>query len=377
MWISGHHRQVAGLARGEPLGRAEAVDPDQGGEDGIAEPAGRRDQGKDDAHAGGGLRENAAARQDARDPSVPRPPAILIGGPTASGKSALALALAREFDGVIVNADSMQLYRELRVLSARPDAGDEAAAPHRLYGILPVSTRGSAGTWRAMAVAEIEAAWAAGRRPIVVGGTGLYLRVLEAGIAPVPTIPDAVRAELRRAHAELGDLGLHARLAARDPEAAARLAPADTHRVLRALEVIEATGRSLSAYQAAQAPPPELPCRRILLAPPRDLLAGRIDRRCEAMLAGGAIDEVAAVLAAAPDPDLPARKAVGVPEIAALLAGELGRAAALARFQQATRRYAKRQMTWFRHQFAADLVLSAQYSESQAERIFQFIRQHG
>jgi len=316
-----------------------------------------------------GLRQNDDARQD-------RLPAILIGGPTAAGKSALALALAREFDGVIVNADSMQLYRELRILSARPGAADEAAAPHRLYGILPAHVRGSAGAWRALAMAELDAAWAQGRRPIVVGGTGLYLRVLEFGIAPVPAIPEAVRAALRQAHAELGDHGLHARLAARDPAAEARLAVDDAHRVLRALEVIETTGRSLADFQAAQ-PPPRLPCRRILLSPPRETLVARIDRRCEAMLAGGALDEVAALLVAAPDPDLPARKAVGVPELAALLAGQIGDDAALGLFQLATRRYAKRQMTWFRNQFAADLVVDAQFSESLEGKIFQFIRQPG
>ncbi len=306
-----------------------------------------------------------------------RLPAILIGGPTAAGKSDLALALAREFDGVIVNADSMQLYRELRILSARPGAADEAAAPHRLYGILPAQTRGSAGAWRVLAMAELDAAWSQGRRPIVVGGTGLYLRVLEAGIAPVPAIPEAVRMALRQVHAELGDRGLHARLAARDPAAAARLAMADTHRVLRALEVIETTGRSLADFQAAQPPPPWLPCRRILLSPPRDVLAARIDRRCEAMLAAGALDEVATLLAAAPDPDLPARKAVGVRELAAQLAGEIDGDMALALFQRATRRYAKRQLTWFRHQFAADLLVDAQFSESLTDKIFQFIRKSG
>ena len=302
---------------------------------------------------------------------------LLIGGPTASGKSALALALAQAFDGVVINADSMQVYREMRVLSARPDGADEAAAPHRLYGVMSARERGSAGSWRNMALAEIEDAWRTGRRPIVVGGTGLYLRVLEAGIAPVPPIPEALRADLRRRHAELGDRGLHAQLAARDPAGAARLSPADVHRVLRALEVVEATGRSLAAFQAEQVPPPAFPCVRILLAPPRPALVEAIDRRCAAMMAAGALDEVAALLAVAADPDLPARRAVGVPELARHLAGELGLDEALALFCGATRRYAKRQTTWFRHQFQPDLQLDAQYSESLLPGIMQFIRESG
>lgn len=278
---------------------------------------------------------------------------------------------------MVINADSMQLYRELNVLTARPGVADLATVPHRLYGVLPASEPGSAGLWRRLALDEMAAAWDAGRRPIVVGGTGLYLRVLEAGLAPVPDIPPAVRAALRAAHAELGDAGLHARLAAADPPAAARLSPADTHRVLRALEVIEATGRSLAAFQAEQPQEPALPCVRILLAPAREVLTARIDARCAAMLEAGALGEVAALLAAARSPDLPARKAVGVPELARLLAGEIDRATALALFQAATRRYAKRQMTWFRHQFPAGLRLDAQFSESLLPGIFQFIRESG
>lgn len=278
---------------------------------------------------------------------------------------------------MVINADSMQLYSELAVLTARPGVADLAMVPHRLYGVLPASEPGSAGLWRRLALDEMTAAWDAGRRPIVVGGTGLYLRVLEAGLAPVPEIPPAVRAALRAAHAEIGDAGLHARLAAVDPQAAARLSPADTHRVLRALEVIETTGRSLAAFQAAQPPEPPLPCVRILLAPAREILTARIDARCAAMLEAGALGEVEALLAAAPSPDLPARKAVGVSELARLLAGELDRASALALFQAATRRYAKRQMTWFRHQFPAGLRLDAQFSESLLPGIFQFIRESG
>ena len=343
-------------------------------EQGAIEATFGGDERKDPGHAPRDLRENSGARQGAVGAVSRRPPVIVVGGPTASGKSALALVLARAFDGVVINADSMQIYGELRVLSARPGPEDEAAAPHRLYGVLSARARGSAGLWRAMALAEIEAAWNQGRQPIVVGGTGLYLRVLEAGIAPVPAIPDDVRVALRAAHAERGDLGLHRMLAERDPEAAARLAPADVHRVLRALEVIAATGRSLAAFQAEQVAPPPLPCRRILLAPPRPALVEAIDRRCVAMVGAGALAEVVALLDVATDPDLPARKAVGVPELARHLAGEIGLDAALDAFRQATRRYAKRQTTWFRHQFPEALVVGAQFSESLAPKIFQFIR---
>ena len=303
-------------------------------------------------------------------------PVIAIGGPTASGKSALALRLARELGGTVVNADAMQVYRELRVLSARPDAADEAAAPHRLYGVLPASRRGSVGWWREAALAEIAAARAAGRVPIVVGGSGLYLKLLQEGIAPVPPVPEALREDLRAFRQAEGDAALHARLAALDPEGAARLPAADWRRVLRALEVVLATGRSLASFQA-EAPSPPVACRLVLLLPPRAPLVEAIDRRCAAMLEAGAIDEARAVIAAAPDPDLPARRAVGVGEIGRHLAGEIGLDEALELFRRATRQYAKRQVTWFRHQARGDLVLGEQFSESLMPSVFRFIRETG
>lgn len=305
-----------------------------------------------------------------------RAPVIAIGGPTASGKSALALRLARELGGIVINADAMQVYREMRVLSARPDAADEAAAPHRLYGVLPASRRGSVGWWREAALAEIEAARAAGRVPIVVGGSGLYLKLLQEGIAPVPPVPEALRLDLRAFRQAEGDATLHARLAALDPEGAARLPAADWRRVLRALEVVLATGRSLASFQA-EAPSPPVACRLVLLLPPRATLVAAIDRRCAAMLAAGAIEEARAVIAAAPDPDLPARRAVGVGEIGRHLAGEIGLDEALELFRRATRQYAKRQVTWFRHQAQADLVLDEQFSESLMPSVFRFIRETG
>lgn len=303
-------------------------------------------------------------------------PVIAIGGPTASGKSALALRLARELGGTVVNADAMQVYRELRVLSARPDAADEAAAPHRLYGVLPASRRGSVGWWREAALAEIAAARAEGRVPIVVGGSGLYLKLLQEGIAPVPPVPEALRLDLRAFHQAEGDAALHARLAALDPEGAARLPAADWRRVLRALEVVLATGRSLASFQA-EAPSPPVACRLVLLLPPRATLVEAIDRRCATMLEAGAIEEARAVIAAAPDPDLPARRAVGVGEIGRHLAGEIGLAEALELFRRATRQYAKRQVTWFRHQARGDLVLDEQFSESLMPSVFRFIRETG
>lgn len=303
-------------------------------------------------------------------------PVIAIGGPTASGKSALALRLARELGGTVVNADAMQVYRELRVLSARPDAAEEAAAPHRLYGVLSAAQRGSVGWWREAALGEIAAARAAGRVAILVGGSGLYLKLLQEGIAPVPPIPEDLRAELRRWRQAEGDAALHARLAAVDPGGAARLPAADWRRVLRALEVVLATGRSLASFQAL-APNPPVACRTILLLPPRAALVEAIDRRCAAMLEAGALDEVRAVLAAAADPDLPARRAVGVGELARHLAGEIPLQEALALFRQATRQYAKRQVTWFRHQARPDLVLEEQFSESLMPSIFRFIRETG
>lgn len=303
-------------------------------------------------------------------------PVIAIGGPTASGKSALALRLARELGGIVINADAMQVYRELRVLSARPDAADEAAAPHRLYGVLPASRRGSVGWWREAALAEIAAAREAGRVPIVIGGSGLYLKLLQEGIAPVPPVPEALRLDLRAFRQAEGDVALHARLAALDPEGAARLPAADWRRVLRALEVVLATGRSLASFQA-EAPSPPVACRLVLLLPPRATLVEAIDRRCAAMLEAGAIEEARAVIAAAPDPDLPARRAVGVGEIGRHLAGEIGLEEALELFRRATRQYAKRQVTWFRHQARVDLVLDEQFSESLMPSVFRFIRETG
>jgi tRNA dimethylallyltransferase len=302
--------------------------------------------------------------------------AIVIAGPTASGKSGLAMALAAEFGGVVINADSMQVYKDLRILTARPSAEDEARLPHRLYGILSADELCSAGRWRGLALDACQAAWAEGALPILVGGTGLYLRALIDGLSPIPDIPDEVRAATRATFAELGNAAFYARLAERDPVMAERLHPSNSQRLMRAWEVMAATGRSLAEWQAV---PPVDPLAAstftITVAPPRDLLYAGCDRRLLAMVGTGALDEVAALKLRNLDPALPAMRALGVPELLAYLDGELDLASALAKAQQATRNYAKRQLTWFRHQLASQFTLSTQFSESLTPGIFSIIRQ--
>jgi tRNA dimethylallyltransferase len=277
---------------------------------------------------------------------------VVIGGPSASGKSALALRLAEALGGVIVNADSMQLYRELPLLTARPGPADLARVPHRLYGILDAADPASVGRWLELAGEAIEDSVAAGRVPIVVGGTGLYLKALLHGLAPVPEVPAAVRRATCARLARLGAPGLHAELAARDPAMAARLRPHDRQRLLRAVEVLEATGRSLAAWQAEPALRIRLPepVRGCALLPPRAELHRRIAHRLQAMLDAGALAELAALRAARPDPGLPLLKAVAVPELLAHLDGRLDLASARDRALARTRQYAKRQITWLRHQ---------------------------
>lgn len=305
------------------------------------------------------------------------PPLLVIAGPTASGKSALALAAAAEFGGTVINADSMQIYAELRVLTARPSAEEEARAPHRLYGVLPGTEVCSPVRWRDLAVPEIEAAWSDGRLPIVCGGTGLYIKALLEGFAPVPEVPDAVRAEAKADLARLGHEAFHARLARQDPETAARLAPNDTTRNLRAWEVLRASGRSISWWQAQAPVPPPIRFRPLVvkIEPPRDVLYARCDARLRDMvLKGPALDEVRALLDLGLPPDQPVMKALGVPELAAHLRGEMGLESALGRAQQLTRNYAKRQGTWFRGQLRADVSHVAQFSESVAAKTFHIIR---
>lgn len=310
-----------------------------------------------------------AHRPGQQDPG----PVIVVAGPTASGKSAAALALAKAFDGVVINADSMQVYRELPVITAQPSAADQARVPHRLYGVLPAAERCTAGRWRALALDAIAAAQAGGRVPIVTGGTGLYLKALIEGLAPIPDIAPEIRAAAADLHEALGPERFHAELARRDPVMAARLAPGDTQRVRRAYEVAVATGRSLSSYQAETAPASGR-FVTMLLMPPRETLYPACDARARAMIAAGALAEVRELIGAGLPPDLPAMKAVGVRELARHLRGELDRETAIALFQRATRQYAKRQYTWFRHQLRGAQSWDAQFSESLWPEIFSFIR---
>jgi len=310
-------------------------------------------------------------------------PVLILAGPTASGKSRLALAIAEAFAGTVINADSMQLYRELAILTAQPEPAALARVPHRLYGILSAREPASAGRWRALALAEIAAAHAGSRLPIVTGGSGLYLQALTEGLSPLPQSAPERRAAARALYDELGPEGFHAALAARDPLTAARLRPRDRQRLTRAWETLEATGQSLTQLQRAAAPepPPGLAFAAVLLDPPRAELYAAIERRLDAMIAAGALAEVKALLALDLPADLPLMKAVGVAELGAHLAGEATLAEALGRAKQASRRLAKRQLTWFRHHrlapavFVANGPLSAQDSESFRGEIFNFIRQ--
>jgi tRNA dimethylallyltransferase len=280
--------------------------------------------------------------------------AVLIAGPTASGKSALALELAQKTGGVIINADSMQVYRDLRVITARPTPEEEARVPHRLYGYVDAAVNFSAGSWVADAAKVLAEARAQHRMPIFVGGSGLYFKALTRGLSAVPPIPPEIRDGVRGRLERDGVEALHAELARRDPVSAERLKPRDRSRIARALEVVQATGRSLPDWHR-EGLPPLLPPRQfsaLFLAPGRDQLYARIDARFDTMLKAGALAEVAELAARRLDPLLPAMKAHGVPTLMRHLRGEvtLGEAAVIG--CAATRQYAKRQFTWFRHQLA-------------------------
>jgi tRNA dimethylallyltransferase len=275
---------------------------------------------------------------------------VLIAGPTASGKSALALALAERLSGVVINADSMQVYRDLQVITARPTAAEEACLPHRLYGHVDAAVNYSVGRWLADVELVLDDVFAAGRVPILVGGTGLYFKALTQGLSAVPPIPEDIRAAVRARMEAEGPATLHAELLARDP--ATLLKPADRTRIARALEVLEATGRPLADWHRDGLPPLVDPSRaaRVFLAPERDELRLRIDARFDAMLGAGALEEVRALAARKLDPLLPAMKAHGVPWLIRHLSGEITLAEAAEGAKNDTRRYTKRQFTWARHQ---------------------------
>ena len=279
-------------------------------------------------------------------------PAVwLIAGPTASGKSEAALALAERTGAEIVNADALQLYRDLRVLSARPSPAEEARAPHHLYGVIDAGEGASVGRWLRAALPVLKRVRSRGRPAVVVGGTGLYFRALTQGLADVPAVPDAVREEVQARLDMEGEAGFREVLAELDPAAAKRIAPGDRQRLIRALAVAQATDRPLTAWAADTRPvlAPET-WRGVVLAPPRAELYARCDARLGAMLQAGALEEVASLLGRGLDPCLPALKAVGVRELAAYLRNKIDLAEALELAQRETRRLAKRQLTWFRNQ---------------------------
>ncbi|MBR1141455.1 MULTISPECIES: tRNA (adenosine(37)-N6)-dimethylallyltransferase MiaA [Bradyrhizobium] len=278
--------------------------------------------------------------------------AVLIAGPTASGKSALALELAQKAGGAVINTDSMQVYRDLRVLTARPSLAEEAAVPHRLYGCVDAAVNYSAGHYVRDAKEVLDEVRRGGGLPIFIGGTGLYFKALTRGLSAVPPVPDEVREAVRLRLDRDGVEALHAELARRDAAAAARLNVRDRTRIARALEVIEATGRPLAEWHAETTPPllPEGSYRALFIAPEREALYARIDARFDAMLADGALEEVTRLAARGLDPLLPAMKAHGVPALIRHLRGEITREEAAVIGKADTRHYAKRQFTWFRHQ---------------------------
>jgi len=278
--------------------------------------------------------------------------AVLIAGPTASGKSALALELALAAGGVVINADSMQVYHDLRIITARPTRAEEVRVPHRLYGHVDAAVNFSAGAWVSDAAKALEEAQAEGRLPIFIGGTGLYFKALTAGLSVVPPIPAEVRKDVRARLERNGVEALHAELATRDPRAAERLNLRDRTRIARALEVVEATGRSLLDWHHEGQPPllPKDSFRAVFLAPEREELYARIDARFDTMLGAGALNEVERLAARGLDPLLPAMKAHGVPALIRHLRGEISLDEAATVGRADTRHYAKRQFTWFRHQ---------------------------
>jgi len=302
-------------------------------------------------------------------------PVLVIAGPTGSGKTALALDLAVAFSGTVINADSMQVYEDLRVLTARPNADEEAAAPHKLFGVLPASSPCSVGRWLEMAVAEIEVAWGQGRLPILAGGTGMYLKALSEGLAAIPDIAAEIIDDTRALFERLGGAAFKEELAKLDPDGAAKLPPGDRQRLERLMAVAKATGKPLAHWQAQQSPGPAVDARfaTIALIPAREDLYAATDRRFDAMMTGGALDEVRGLLAQNLDPALPAMKALGVPELGRHLAGLLTLEEAAAAARQATRNFAKRQLTWLRNQVRADYVIEGSYGPDTQDGAREFV----
>jgi len=300
--------------------------------------------------------------------------AILIAGPTASGKSGVALDLAARINGAIINTDSMQIYRDLSILTARPTPDEMGGIPHLLYGVLDASEVCSAGKWLDMAKQAYQTVQEQGRVPIFVGGTGLYFRALTEGLAPIPDIPPDVLLKGEALHQELGAQAFFDRLCERDANASSQLRVSDTQRVLRAWAVVEATGQPLSDWQKKTSPAflPD-PAHRIVIEPDRDWLYARINQRFDDMVAMGVLEEVRALAARSLPGRLPAMRALGVPHLAAHLKGEISLEEAVEKAKTGSRRYAKRQMTWFRNQMITWNRLVAQDSESIKSKIFNII----
>jgi tRNA dimethylallyltransferase len=301
---------------------------------------------------------------------------ILIAGPTASGKSALALAIAEHVGGVIINADSMQVYRELRILSARPTAEEEARVPHALYGLVPAAEAYSTGRFVRAAADAITKAHEEGRRPIIVGGTGLYFKALLEGLSPIPPIDDAIREHWRAEADRRGAADLHRELSVCDATMAGRLSPTDTQRIVRALEVFEQTGRSLADWQKVQGTPviEENETVRLLVSLDRATLHARADGRFDRMVASGALDEARELDALRLDPALPAMRAIGVRPLLSVIRGEQGQDAAVEGAKLETRQYIKRQETWLNRHMITWKPLSEKYMESNMREIFAFIQ---
>jgi tRNA dimethylallyltransferase len=307
-----------------------------------------------------------------------RPFGVLIAGPTASGKSALGLALAERLDAEIVNADSMQVYEDLAIVTARPASADEAAVPHNLYGHVSGAEVFSTGQWLKDAVSTIDEVCARGHVPIVLGGTGLYFRALTEGFVEVPAIPAEIRKSTRAEVDEIGSVAAHKLIAEVDPVWAAKVHENDPQRIARGLEVFRATGQALTSWHDKPVEPPlSIPMVKAVLEPDRGWLRNRIDQRFAMMVESGALDEVAELLSKGYSPSLPVMKALGVPELAQHLRGDMSLDDACALASIKSRQYAKRQSTWFRQQMIAWNSVIAQDLERQIDEIFSFIDDSG
>ena len=300
---------------------------------------------------------------------------LIVAGPTASGKSKFALELASKLNGVVINSDSMQVYKELRIITARPTAHDELRLPHKLYGIISVKKNCSVGIWADMAVAEIRTCWENGCLPIVTGGTGFYIKALTDGLSQIPDIPKLFRNKAIEIRNKIGKNAFHEQLKKIDPGSAERISPSDSQRSIRAYEVFLATQRSLTDWHSILPAEPKLDAfyQTIIFDPPRDKLYDNCEARLDGMVQNNVLDEIGGLNKLKLEPSSPAMSALGVPEFLAYLQNEIGFDDALASAKKSTRRYAKRQKTWFRNQIVPDLVLNTQFSESLTQKIFSKI----